>query len=155
MASFYANENFPIGVVHYLREMGHEVLTSQEAGNANQRIPDEDVLAFAAKAGRILLTLNRRDFIELHEKAPNHAGIVVCTQNTDLREQSEQIDEAVRETGTAEQTFILGSPTDIWNRTWTPEQLSNTNFRVRVVNVSGATSTDFSLDWIAVRVTYK
>ena len=79
MASFYTNENFPIKLVNYLREMGHDVLTSHEAGNANQRIPDEDVLAFAAKAGRILLTLNRRDFIELHEKISNHAGIIVCT----------------------------------------------------------------------------
>ena len=98
MASFYANENFPIGVVQFLSEMGHDVLTSHEAGNANQRIPDQDVLEYAAKAGRILLTLNCRDFIELHEKAPNHAGIIVCTQNIDLREQSEQIDGAVRKT---------------------------------------------------------
>ncbi|MBC7876133.1 MAG: DUF5615 family PIN-like protein [Anaerolineales bacterium] len=99
MASFYANENFPIKVVNYLREMGHDVLTSYEAGNANQRTPDEDVLAFAAKASRILLTLNRRDFIELHEKIPNHAGIIVCTQNPDLREQSEQINETVQQIG--------------------------------------------------------
>lgn len=63
MALFYANENFPIGVVELLREKGHDVLTSQEAGNANQRIPDEDVLEYAAKVGRILLTLNRRGFI--------------------------------------------------------------------------------------------
>ena len=98
MALFYTNENFPLKVIQYLREMGHDVLTSQEAGNANQRIPDEDVLAYAAKAGRILLTLNRRDFIALHGKTTNHAGIIVCTQNTDLREQSEQIDAAVRET---------------------------------------------------------
>ncbi len=97
MASFYTNENFPLGVVQFLREMGHNVLTSQEAGNANQRIPDEDVLAYAAKAGRILLTLNRRDFVALHEKVTNnHAGIVVCTQSTDLQEQSRRIDEAAR-----------------------------------------------------------
>jgi hypothetical protein len=35
--------------------------------------------------------------------------------------------------------------------------LSNTNFRVRVIDIastSGATSRDFSLDWIAVRVSY-
>jgi predicted nuclease of predicted toxin-antitoxin system len=99
MASFYTNENFPLKVVQYLREMGHDVLTSHEAGNANQRIPDEDVLEFATKAGRILLTLNRRDFIELHEKTPGHAGIIVCTQNPGLREQSEQIDSVVREMG--------------------------------------------------------
>ena len=97
MAFFYANENFPMGVVERLREKGHDVLTSQEAGNANQRIPDEDVLEYAAKAGRILLTLNRRDFIALHEKSANHAGIVVCTQNTNLDEQANQIDEAIRD----------------------------------------------------------
>ncbi len=75
MASFYTNENFPIKVALALREMGHDVLTSHEAGNANQRIPDEEVLEFAGKTGRILLTLNRRDFIDIHKKTPNHAGI--------------------------------------------------------------------------------
>jgi len=63
MASLYTNENFPAKLVALLREMGHDVLTSYEAGNANQRIQDSDVLEFAAKSGRILLTLNRRDFI--------------------------------------------------------------------------------------------
>ncbi len=99
MASFYTNENFPIGVARYLREMGHDVLTSHEAGKANQRIPDEEVLDFAAKAGRIVLTLNRRDFIAIHEKASNHAGIIVCTHNPNSRELSEQIDAVVLEMG--------------------------------------------------------
>ena len=105
MALFYTNENFPIKVALYLREMGHDVLTSQEAGNANQRIPDAQVLDYAAKSGRILLTINRRDFIELHEKSPNHAGIIVCTQNTDLHEQAEQIDAAIQ--GIGEMAGIL------------------------------------------------
>ena len=99
MASFYTNENFPSKVALYLREMGHDVVTSHEAGNANQRIPDAEVLEFAAKSGRILLTINRRDFIELHEKSSDHAGVVVCTQNPDLYEQAKQIDESVQETG--------------------------------------------------------
>ena len=99
MASFYTNENFPIRVARFLREMGHDVLTSYDAGNANQRIPDEEVIEFAAKAGRIVLTLNRRDFIEAHGKKSDHAGIIVCTQNPDAREQSEQIDTVVREMG--------------------------------------------------------
>ncbi len=74
MASLYTNENFPIKLAQYLRQMGHDVFTSHEAGKANQRIPDEEVLAFAAEAGRILLTLNRRDFIFLHTKSIQHAG---------------------------------------------------------------------------------
>jgi len=99
MASFYTNENFPIKVAQHLRQMGHDVLTSHEAGKANQRIPDEDVLTFAAQSGRILLTLNRWDFIVLHTKSTQHAGILVCTQNTDLHQQAEQIDKAVTEAG--------------------------------------------------------
>jgi choice-of-anchor B domain-containing protein len=54
-------------------------------------------------------------------------------------------------------TYILGGPTDTWGRTWTLANLSNANFRVRVIDLastSGATSRDFSLDWIAVRVSY-
>lgn len=41
---FYANENFPMPVVERLRELGHDVLTARDAGNAGQGIPDEDVL---------------------------------------------------------------------------------------------------------------
>ena len=39
MAHLYANENFPRKVVEFLREMGHDVLTTFEAGNAGQAIP--------------------------------------------------------------------------------------------------------------------
>jgi hypothetical protein len=99
MAFFYTNENFPLKLVLLLREMGHDVLTSHEAGNANQRIPDLDVLEFSAKSGRILLTLNRRDFIALHQEMPTHAGLIVCTQNPDLREQAGQIHIMVQKTG--------------------------------------------------------
>ncbi len=55
---------------------------------------------------------------------------------------------------TSEATYILGSASDNWGRTWTTSNLSNTNFRVRIINVARSTARDFSLDWIAVRVTY-
>jgi Domain of unknown function (DUF5615) len=47
MARFYADEQFPFPVVELLRALGHDVLTVQEAENADQGIPDEEVLAFA------------------------------------------------------------------------------------------------------------
>lgn len=47
MARFYSNENFPLPVVEQLRKLGHDVLTSYEAGNANRSVPDREVLAFA------------------------------------------------------------------------------------------------------------
>lgn len=49
MAKIYTNENFRYSIVIKLRELGHDVLTALEAGNANQSIPDENVLEFAKK----------------------------------------------------------------------------------------------------------
>jgi hypothetical protein len=46
-ARLYSNENFPLPVVEALRQKGHDVLTTRDAGKANEGIPDEDVLAFA------------------------------------------------------------------------------------------------------------
>jgi Domain of unknown function (DUF5615) len=47
MARLYADEQYPLPVVEFLRALGHDVLTVQEAGKANQQIPDSDVLTFA------------------------------------------------------------------------------------------------------------
>ena len=66
MARLYSNENFPLRVVKALRSLGYDVVTSLEAGRANQRIPDDEVLRFATSEGRAVLTLNRRDFVHLH-----------------------------------------------------------------------------------------
>jgi len=56
---------------------------------------------------------------------------------------------------TVESTYVLGSPTDTWGRTWAAGDFSNTNFRVRVIDVASNTNRDFSLDYIAVNVTYQ
>jgi hypothetical protein len=84
MADLYANENFPRAAVRFLREMGHDVLTSIEAGTANQQIPDAQVLAFATKSGRAVLTHYRLDFKKLHRHQAIHAGIVICTEDPDF-----------------------------------------------------------------------
>jgi YD repeat-containing protein len=51
-------------------------------------------------------------------------------------------------------TYTPGGATDIWGRAWGVNDFSNTNFRVRVINVASSTSRDFTLDWVAVRVFY-
>lgn len=56
---------------------------------------------------------------------------------------------------TSEVTYTLGGTTNTWGRTWSAGDFSNTNFRVRVIDVSNNTSRDFYLDWIAVNVTYQ
>ena len=56
---------------------------------------------------------------------------------------------------TSNTTYVLGGPADNWGLAWTLSNLSNANFRVRVIDVSSSTSRDFSLDWVAVRVSYQ
>lgn len=75
MSSLYSNENVALRLVESLRRLGHDVLTSREAGNANLGIPDIDVLAFAFAERRIVLTGNRQGFHRLHLKEFEHAGI--------------------------------------------------------------------------------
>jgi Domain of unknown function (DUF5615) len=96
MAAFYADECFPLPVVEALRRLGHDVLTASEAGQANQAVPDTAVLALATQLGRVVLTLNRRQFIGLHGLNPAHMGIVVCTEDPDAERQAAAIDSAVR-----------------------------------------------------------
>ncbi|HJW90964.1 MAG TPA: DUF5615 family PIN-like protein [Anaerolineales bacterium] len=95
MARLYANENFPRKVVQALRTLGHDVLTSHEAGKANLSIPDVEVLDFATEIERALLTINRRDFVVLHEQGIRHAGIIVCTQDLGIQGQAERIHQAI------------------------------------------------------------
>ncbi|MBK6931941.1 MAG: DUF5615 family PIN-like protein [Saprospirales bacterium] len=96
MASFYANENFRRPVIEILKQLGHDVLTSLQAGNANQGIPDEEVLEFARTENRILLTFNRRHFIRLHQQNPVHPGIIVCTEDNDQEALARRIHDAVQ-----------------------------------------------------------
>lgn len=95
MARLYANENFPLPVVEGLRRLGNDVLTTHDAGNAGQAVPDDEVLAFAIGAGRAVLTLNRKHFVRLHQESPRHAGVVVCTFDPEFELQARRIHEAL------------------------------------------------------------
>lgn len=95
MARLYANENFPLPVVEELRRLGHEVLTTYEAGDAGKSVPDEQVLTFATAEGRALVTINRKHFIHLHNANPDHAGIIVCSFDPDFTGQANRIHAAI------------------------------------------------------------
>lgn len=85
MFRLYTNENLAAALVDELRQLGHDVLTSYEAGNANQGIPDEEVLAAATADRRCVVSFNRDDFITLHRAGISHAGIVVCKDDPDRK----------------------------------------------------------------------
>ncbi|MEA5469973.1 DUF5615 family PIN-like protein [Spirulina sp. 06S082] len=83
MFKFYANENLSAGLVNELRRLGYDVLTSYEAGNANQGIADDRVLKMATESDRCVVTFNRDDFLNLHLSGIEHGGIVVCKDDPD------------------------------------------------------------------------
>jgi hypothetical protein len=92
MADIYSNENVPNELVHELQRLGHNCLTSLQAGNANRRIADDAVLAFASSQGRIVLTNNRLDFIRLHRNGLAHVGIIAFTLDPDINALASRID---------------------------------------------------------------
>jgi hypothetical protein len=83
-------------VVTELRALGHDVLTSFEAGNANKAIPEHEVLAFAMSDQRILVSLNKRHFLQIHhQRTQKHPGMVLCTFDKDSARQAKRIHAAI------------------------------------------------------------
>jgi predicted nuclease of predicted toxin-antitoxin system len=93
LARLYSNENFAIDIVQILHDYGHDVLTSYDAGQANQGISDPEVLRFATNQNRILITFNRDDFIDLHHSGINHSGIIICKDDRDYQGQAKFIND--------------------------------------------------------------
>ncbi|WP_445304964.1 MULTISPECIES: DUF5615 family PIN-like protein [unclassified Microcoleus] len=44
---------------------------------------------------RAVMTQNRRHFIRLHAQQPNHAGIIVCTDDKNLERLATRINDAI------------------------------------------------------------
>ena len=89
MARLFGDESFPRAVVAELRRLGHQILTTEEAGLAGQGVPDAEIVRFATRDGRAVLTLNRRDFVRLDAAQPDHDGIVVCSSQHGSEPQSD------------------------------------------------------------------
>lgn len=70
-------------MVKMLRKLEHTVITSYDAKQANQSIPDNEVLDFATRNNLTVITFNREDFIELHNNGIEHSGIIICKTNRD------------------------------------------------------------------------
>ncbi|MEX0800454.1 MAG: vWA domain-containing protein [Dehalococcoidia bacterium] len=51
-------------------------------------------------------------------------------------------------------TDYMGADGDTWGRSWTPAELADGNFQIRLTDVGASTSNDFFLDWVTVRVYY-
>jgi len=96
MARLYSNENFPIPAVVAPRALGHDVVTIQERGNANESTSDSEVVRLATADSRIVLTLNRKDFYREHDRNREHAGIIVCVADEDFQRLAQQIHDRIQ-----------------------------------------------------------
>ena len=73
-------------IAEALRERGHDVLAGDEAGLAQR--PDEEVLGWAVRDRRAVVTANYRDFRALHEvlllRGERHSGLVLVPRRYSL-----------------------------------------------------------------------
>lgn len=104
--SFYSNENFALALVKMLRGLGHTVITSYDAGQANKGIPDDEVLSYATRNKLILITFNRDDFIELHRSGLEHTRIIVCKTDRDYKGQIKTLHEYLQTQSSLENRLI-------------------------------------------------
>jgi len=84
----YLDEMIPPKLALALRTAGYDAMHCYEVGLSNRAIPDDDQLAFAAQAGRAILTFNSLDFPRLDARwksaSRRHSAIVVSTEISDL-----------------------------------------------------------------------
>ena len=95
--ALYADENFPLRVVEELRRLGIDMLTAYEDGRANQSLTDKAILTRAIELNRAIVTLDRQDFKRLHLEVPDHAGIIICTEDPDRFGQARRIVDSITE----------------------------------------------------------
>ncbi|EDN66563.1 conserved hypothetical protein [Beggiatoa sp. PS] len=79
-----------------LLKQGHDVQTTPEASHLGK--DDKAQLAYATSQNRAIVTHNRKDFFKLHQKNPNHCGIIICTHNPNNQQLAQRIDEQIRNT---------------------------------------------------------
>ena len=106
MITLYVDEDCSYPVVLRLRQLGQDILTAHEAGQAGQGITDAAILACATAAGRAVLTFNRRHFIRLHAPVSSHAGIIVCTRDDDIVALADRIHQQLQSASTLQNQLL-------------------------------------------------
>jgi len=78
---YYLDEDVAVQVAPSLRALGLDVLTTRDAERL--QTSDESQLDFAARAGRVIVTRNIRDFVRLSRQYERlgkpHAGVLLVT----------------------------------------------------------------------------
>lgn len=80
---YYFDEHMPTAIAEQLRARGIDVLTTAEAGRANQRISDDEQLAYSTRLGRVLVTEDHH-FVALSQACRPHGGVVYFPIKLDI-----------------------------------------------------------------------
>jgi len=56
---------------------------------------------------------------------------------------------------TTDKVFVMATSSDLWGRTWSPSELNDTNFRLRITASKGATTEVIQVDAIQIRVDHQ
>jgi predicted nuclease of predicted toxin-antitoxin system len=107
----FTDEHIDARLAPALTRRGFDVLSCQAAGQANQRISDEDQLAYAAAQGRAILTFNMIDFIALDAEwkhdGRRHAGIIVSAEIRSLAELIQRVEHYLLTISLEQQADVL------------------------------------------------
>ena len=76
---FLFDEHLPNAFVRAVRNLGIDVLTSQQTGLLQQ--PDDHYIRLGLETGRVIVTLDE-DYLIGHYSGKHHAGIVYAKPNT-------------------------------------------------------------------------
>lgn len=96
MARLYLDEDVHEDISWKLREKGHDVQTSNEAGNSNKRNSDSYQLNYATENNRVIITNNRRDFNKEHIESSGHKGVISGNHDKNLDRFASQIDAVIK-----------------------------------------------------------
>lgn len=125
MAAFYLDHDVAQDLRNALQSLGHDVVTSQQLGQAAASDPQQ--LLTAARAGRILVTHNRKDYELLTDAWAtwtmpfNHAGVLVIPQQRwTIAETAENIDRFIRSRQPLSDQLYACSPSRAWVKRSTP-----------------------------------
>lgn len=126
MADFFLDNNVAVDLAVRLRHLGHTAVTARDHGTPHAN--DNEHLLTAALNGWILVTHDRKDFIELHRAWCNwlrqfgvsvtHSGILVIPQVPPPQRDrlAREIDTLVRRQAVLENTLHTWSPAGGWRR---------------------------------------
>ena len=86
---FLADEHVELSIVTGLKLLGIDVISVNEAGKRGY--DDEEILSLAKKNDRVIITRDS-DFVKLHSKGIEHAGIVFMPKFLEIGKVIEEIE---------------------------------------------------------------